>query len=136
MEQSDKKEYEIGYITSSEEGGKAVAKILTGMGAEVSFEAPLAKVALAYPIKKHASAYFGYSYFNATPDIISSVRDSLKMKPEVLRSLIMTPPTNKRNVAEESSAAPRVRPVVRTHEPRTAPLSNEALEKKIEEILK
>ena len=99
---------------------------------------------LAYQIKKENEAYFGYLHFLANTDKIKNISDDLKLNQKVLRFLIITPPITKMM----RMATPRI--IKKTFQPRavermeikkpspapTATLSNEALEKKLEEILK
>lgn len=138
--EKDKKHYELAYLAKSEDAAREVTEMVKSIGAEVSFEAPLSKLPLAYPVKKEKAAHFGYLHFISAPDLIADLDRSLKTLPSVLRFLIITPPFVKAQGRSErtfSAGAPRTKSAApRMSQPKPAPLSNEALEKKIEEILK
>lgn len=128
MDKDDKKEYEIAFLLVSPEKEEGVAKILQDNEAEIFHQKSVNKINLAYPIKKHDSAYFGFYHFRASRDGISKIRETLRLNSDVLRFLIVTPPIE--------AAAPQPipsRPVRKQPEP---VLSNEALSEKLEEILK
>lgn len=139
METEGKKQYETAFLLKEESGVHDVVKSLKTRSAEIIFEGPVEKIDLAYKIKKESSAYFGYLHFEAAPEDVKSLNDDLRNKDSVLRFLIVTPPFVK------SKARPSPRMILKTPaEPRIekrrqpAPLpllSNEALEKRIEEIL-
>ncbi len=135
----DTKEYEIGFLATEETGAQAVLKALNQHKAEILLEGPVEKIALAYPINRQTSAYFGYIHFRTSPSEMPGLRKDLDIQSLVLRSLIITPPFVKPKPRWETKA--RMKPttsaaVTPELAPSTAPLSNEALEKKIEEILK
>ncbi len=142
MEPKDKKEYELAFLLA-EEGGKAdVLKALQGVKGEVHTEGTVQKIALQYQIKKHTSAHFGYVQFSAEPDAIAGLDKELKRTPSVIRFLIITPPFMKqrpRSAMPMSSMRGRApRPTTSEREPKPQPpqaISNEALEKKSEEIM-
>lgn len=125
MNEENKKDYEIAFVLISQEAAKEVVDILSQHQAEVFYQSPLVDLKLAYPIKKHVSAQFGFFQFRAGADVIEKIKNVLALNPNVLRSLIITPPGKL-----VSNAQPR-------QERKPAPiLSNEALEQTIEEILK
>ncbi len=134
----DKKEYELSFVLADETGVSEVDQVLARYGAEVSFRSPVTLIRLAYPIKKHESAYFGFVYFTVLPDAPAKIRGSLALAPKVLRSIMITPPMRQpvrepreaRGIKREEAVIPAPAP-----KPETA-VSNEALEKKLEEILK
>jgi ribosomal protein S6 len=139
--EKDKKNYELAYLAKNEEAAHEVSEMVKSVGAEVSFEAPLTKLPLAYPVKKEKAAHFGYMHFISDPGLIADLDRSLKTLPSVLRFLIITPPFVKSQGRSErpasSGSAPRAKfATPRMSQPKPTPLSNEALEKKIEEILK
>jgi ribosomal protein S6 len=93
---------------------------------------------LAYPIQKENYAFFGFTHFEGDPAAIGDLKNDLKLNPQVLRYLIITPPFVKKSAWKKSgpskSQLEETRPVP---PPAEEPiLTNEALEKKIEEILK
>lgn len=132
-DEDDKKEYELSFLSKTEEGPRQVLDIIKNQGGEISFESPVNKITLAYKIEKESAAFFGYIFFSALPRDIKPIDDSLKLKGDILRFLIITPPFAKNK--PKAALAPRVRPSRPQAEKPAQPLSNEALEKKIEEIL-
>lgn len=138
MDQEDniKKEYELAFLVNEETDAPGIVAALKAAGAEVHLEGPVRKTALAYEIKKQASAYFGFVQFAMDPAAAKALEGSLSLRPEVLRSMLITPPSAKEKPYPQT-AAPQ-RPSAKPYEPKAATpvLSNEALEKKIEEILK
>lgn len=135
MEEDIKKEYELAFLVKEEGEAPGLATAIKDMGAEILLEGPVRRTALAYEIKKENSAYFGFVQFIAEPDVAKSMETALNLRPEILRFMIITPPSA-REKTQPSTAAPQ-RPGAKPYEPKTASptLSNEALEKKIEEIL-
>ena len=85
VEEKDKKEYELAFIVKTEVDVQDVMKSLKDAGAEVSFEGPVNRIALAYPIKKEDSGLFGYACFNLLPEKISGLSQELRIKVGVLR---------------------------------------------------
>ena len=138
METPDKKDYEISFLAREEAGAHEVLRTVSRLGGEVIFEGPLERIALAYKIEKEISAYFGYFHFRFSPDGMKSLRHELETSKSVLRFLIIHPPLTKTKprlvprVRQQPSSAPA--PVEAKRMP-SLPLSNEALERKIEEIL-
>ncbi|MFH1246620.1 MAG: 30S ribosomal protein S6 [Candidatus Liptonbacteria bacterium] len=143
MEQAEKRSYEIGFVTRDAEAISALLESLKRYGAEITLEGPIEQIPLAYKIKKQTQAQFGYVHFLMDPAQIAVVNDELERAEGVLRFLIITPPFMKQKsrmmpqdmnrpavphrAAAETLAEKKPAPV--------SPLSNEALEKKIEEIL-
>ena len=126
MADENKKEYEIGFILKNSEAEKELAGVLTQQEAEVTYKSPVTEVRLAYPIKKHQTAQFGFYYFKANPEVISKLNQVLGLNQNVLRFIIVTPPvkTQQQTAYRQEKKAPA--PIV----------SNEALSEKLEEILK
>jgi ribosomal protein S6 len=146
----DKKEYELGVLVETEDDLAGVVAILRTHNAEMVSEPRAKKLALAYPIEKHKEAFFASCNFKAFGDEVKALEKDLKMKPEVIRSLIIhamefSQPSErptasmgamKRRPASSSSSRPTPSASAPEPRPSSQPLSNEALEKKIEEILK
>ncbi len=139
--ESEIKEYEVGFLTREEQGKAAVRDLLLRHGGEIYFEGPFEKTPLAYPIKKESSAWFGYFHFKADSAEMPLIQKDLRDETAVLRSLLLTPPFAKRE-PRMMAPRPRMKGSVPTgpapaekRRPEGLPLSNEALEKKIEEIL-
>lgn len=127
------KEYEISFILKNDDQAP-ILKALKDKNFVILKEMPLTKVKLSYPIKKENQAYFGYVNFKGQPGLIADLSAGLKMLPEALRFLVITQPIVKKT--GESGFSSRRRFIKKEVISAPAVLSNEALEKKIEEILK
>lgn len=133
MDEVELKDYEISFLLGQEKDVEDVLKLLKSEEAEIIFEGTLKKISLAYKIKKQSEAYFGYLHFRMPKDKVKLLEKDLLTASTILRSLIITPPFV------------RPKPEPRARQQRTAPaappaqvgmpLSNEAIERKIEEIL-
>jgi len=138
--ESNKKDYEISFLAKEESGLSEVQKTLVRAGAEVTMTGPLERIVLAYKIEGEVSAYFGFFHFASEPANIKDIEHDLTANSTVLRSLIVTPPFVK---TRSRGLGPKPKGPVPTEETQperqapvaSGPLSNEALEKKIEEIL-
>lgn len=134
----DKKEYELAFLIKEEGELPAVLDSIKRHGAEISLEGPLKNLSLAYKIKKQTSAIFGYCHFQLEPENLSALDHDLRMNSPIIRFLVITPPFSKaKSSPSRISARSRISPSKSEDVPAksTLPLSNEALEKKIEEIL-
>ncbi|MEK7192388.1 MAG: 30S ribosomal protein S6 [Patescibacteria group bacterium] len=139
----DKKDYELSYLLISPEAEAEVLKLLAQTGAEVVSKKEPAVLQLSYLIKKQQSAHFGYVQFKGVPSELKSLRESLRLNAAVLRFLLVsyTPIKRERMPIQDLSAAapkptqnePAPRPIIPQSE---GPLTNEALEKTLEQILK
>ncbi len=136
---ADKREYELSFLLKSKDAEASLETLLKQYEAEISFKGPVIETRLAYPIKKQSQAYFGYMHFQVLPENAEKIMHSLKLNAAVLRALLVTPPIKRAEKAPRSSedrqlkAKPaEVAPVV----PKNGALTNEALEEKLEEILK
>ncbi|MDP2598378.1 MAG: 30S ribosomal protein S6 [Candidatus Liptonbacteria bacterium] len=144
-EKSDKKEYELSVLLREEGSVKGVLKLLTQHGAEIKEEGQLRKIQFAYPVDHVAQGYFGFLKVSSLPAEMKSLEKDLRTENGILRSLIVALPTGKKANAEVSrlpsrrperpGPASRRPSVPATEAPVRKPLSNEAIEKKIEEIL-
>ena len=145
-EDKDKKEYELGTLLKSESDLAGVVKFATDHGAELVGESHAKRVALSYEIDGITEATFAYFNFRAHGDEVKAMEQDLNNRPEILRSLLViaTPPNEHHSPlnALPGSLPRRGRPLrapsseSAAAKPVSQPLSNEALEKKIEEILK
>lgn len=141
MEDKEKKEYEISFLVRQEEEAKEVASALKRHGAEISYEGPLNKIHLAYPIKRETNAHFGFFWFFAAPEAIAQVEHDLRLSKEVLRFLVVVNPVKKstpekREVREVHKVSPPATMAPVAALPKEKELTNEDLERKLEEILK
>lgn len=130
------KQYEISFLLRSEEDAAVLVKKLSDLGAEISSEGPIERINLAYPIKRETAAYFGYVNFNAKPEVVKGINDSLGLEPKVMRFLIITPPIAKMVPRRTDFHHEAEQVVVDSAKPKVESLSNAELEKKLEEILK
>lgn len=140
--ETNKKAYEIAFLSPLEAGHEEVVKLLVREGGEIVKEGPIEKIALAYPIEKHVSAYFGYLHFMMEPLNAKNLEHDLTTNNSILRYLIITPPfepQKPRSMGRPRGAKVQSQESAPTAEKKSPasslPLSNEALEKKIEEIL-
>lgn len=130
------KQYEISFLAKEESALPELLKFLKEEGAEITFEGSLRPLELSYPIRKETRAHFGFFHFRALPEKLKPIEEHLRTYAGVLRYLIVTPP-----FARTSESPMRVRPKREAEEYRAPvsrpplPLSNEELEKKIDEIL-
>jgi ribosomal protein S6 len=114
LETLDKKEYELSVILAEEIGADAVLKAVSAItengGIEVVSKETKA-VELAYPIKKHRSAFLLSLILKMAPANTIILAAALRFMPEVLRSLTITPPIKKavinRKPTRDYSDAPR-----------------------------
>lgn len=135
----DKKAYEISLLAKEEAAFNQLATLIKQHGGEIALEPQVKRINLAYEIKKENSAHFGFLHFLMNPEEAHLLGKELQNNPVILRFLLITPPFTKAKPSSRPSKAPRA-PVskpfpesVSNHQ--SLPLSNEALEKKIEEIL-
>ncbi|MEK7593525.1 MAG: 30S ribosomal protein S6 [Patescibacteria group bacterium] len=138
--EKEQKNYEIGFLTRTEDDKNEIIKVLEGQKASIAKSGSLSRIKLAYPIQKEPSAYFDYFIFSALPEAIEKISQSLKLNLKILRFLIVTPPAiGIQKPAPRFRKAVLPKPVVKKPAVEKIPLqqvSNEMLEKKLEEILK
>lgn len=146
---TDKKHYEIGFLLKAEDKKADLAKMLKAQGAEITEESPVSGIKLAYPIEKENFAYFGFVRFLAEPSALKELDYEAKNNPDILRHIIVVYPAEKIIKArrerrpfsgEERPSrepqAPKASPSPAPRKPRKIEsLTNEDLEKKLEEIL-
>ena len=149
-EDKDKKEYELALLIKNEDNLPGVLAMVAKHNGEGASEPRAKRLQLAYEIKKMNEAVFVYFTFKAFGDDIKALEHELNSKAEVLRFMVIASPApaerapsampyERRSSASSSSTsrAPRAASAPSEAKP-SAPrsLSNEALEKTIEEILK
>lgn len=135
--EKDHAAYEVSFLLKDDGAVKAVADLLRRLGAEITSEGPVERIPLAYRIKKETTALFGYFHFKAVPGVIPQIREELRVHPSVLRALVITPPLTKSRPKMTPRSAKVAVPPPPPEPPKDAltSLTNEALERKIEEIL-
>ncbi len=139
------RDYEIALLLPQEELLPNILSVLGQHKIEIKSEGQVKKIRLAYEIGGAKEAYFVFFHASAFPDSVKLLEANLKSNMQVLRFLILRLFTSKieRDEAAKRFARPSFRPSPRRSAgtPPTAEsrqpsvLSNEALEKKIEEIL-
>lgn len=139
------KEYEIAFLTKEEDGAQAIRKSAEDFGFSITNPGEIRHITLAYPIEKEQGAWFGYFRFSASPEAIKGFSDELSLESVCLRHLIVSDPPQKsverpmrptpikRTQAKESLSPQSEAP---EQKPQTDMVTNEELEKKLEEILK
>ena len=147
-EEKDKKEYELALLLNSEDDLAGVIKLVGTHNAESLSEPRAKRLQLAYEIKKHTEAVFVYFTFKMFGDDMKALEHELNTHADVLRFMVIAspapaertatsamPPREERRPRSNSYAAPAATPSEAPRPAPSKPLSNEALEKKIEEIL-
>ena len=129
----EKRKYELAFILKVEDAS-VISQSLANREFTILNENPLEKVRLAYPIKKEDYAYFGYFHFEGELAALKNLRADLKLKPEVLRYLIISPPFIKKP-AWRKAAPVKLPEEIKFTPPAESGLTNEALEKKIKELV-
>lgn len=133
------REYELSFLLRTEDEYGEIRKVLAQGEAKITFESPLARKELAYEIGGERHAYFGFLYIILSPQSVLSVNRALGLRNDILRFLIVTPPIAKFKERKPAGGR-RISQHTVPFKPREqkmadAPLSNEEIEKKIEEIL-
>lgn len=130
-EDKEFKSYEVAFLVKTEEAAGGVFKLVESYGGEFMGEPQVRPMALAYEVGGVRQAYFCVCQTKLPIGEAKNLENSFRTHKEVLRFLVILLP----------KAAPagkgRVRPVKPSVPEKKEPatLSNEALEKKIEEIL-
>lgn len=139
------KKYEIGFVAKDEKGGDDINKLLASHKCEIAESGNLERIKLAYPIKKEIVGYFSYFHFLAEPLVIEKIKGELNLNPNILRFIVITPPAQKQQafaikteIRRKTFVSKDIEHKVEYKKPSAPPiaLTNEALEKKLEEILK
>jgi ribosomal protein S6 len=147
-EEKDKKEYELALLLNSEDDLAGVIKLVGAHNAEGITEARAKRLQLSYEIKHHTEAVFVYFTFKMFGDDMKALEHELNTRADVLRFMVIAspapaertatsamPPREERRPRSNSYAAPTAPSETPKPMAPSKPLSNEALEKKIEEIL-
>jgi|GEM_PF-1824979 len=124
-------QFEVNVLVK-EESTEAIMRILKAHGAEVLSEKPIQKIRLSYDIKKQQYAFFVTLEISIPKDKESEIRKDLSLDEKIIRLLITEKKEKKgaeRRVSDASKKPSRLKSAIQ------AMLPNEALERKIEEIL-
>ncbi|MCX7615828.1 MAG: 30S ribosomal protein S6 [Patescibacteria group bacterium] len=137
MEEENKKQYEISFLLESEEDLKVIEEKINFFKGEILERGELKRINLAYPIAKRNEALFGFLKFLAEPATIDDLSKELRLEGRILRFLIVIDifpkvSQTKEKKPPEKQKAPKVK-----EKPAVTPkvITNEELEKKLEEIL-
>lgn len=128
--------YEIAFVLKDKDAEAELKRLIEAHGVNIEYSHPLIDIRLSYPISKQMSGFFGFYQGTMEPSVVHSLKEKLGLFPSVLRFLIVTPPPRPMNVPQESSAPARAESPKPASQSSPAILSNEALEEKLEEILK
>ena len=130
--------YEISTILK-EESPALIKKNLEKVGASITSESEPTKLRLAYQIKKETMGFFTVIKFELAPNMIQKLNSELNLEKDILRFFV----SKVEKVSEDnrmSGGKGEGKPYLSTRTPRKPRenniLSNEDLEKKIEEIMK
>ena len=142
--EKDGKNYEIAFLVKSEGDIPGVVSFLKQHNAEILTEPRAKNVVLAYEIKKNKEAVFVHCAFKAVGADAKNLEKDLSVGDLTIRSLIVSLPKSSRTDEAVHDRAPERRtkpthsasPYPEVKLPSSRTLSNEALTKKIEEILK
>ncbi|MBI4034153.1 MAG: 30S ribosomal protein S6 [Candidatus Brennerbacteria bacterium] len=129
--------YEASFILK-EEDTSSVKAIFFRHGAEISGDENPGKIRLAYPVKNTEYGYFSSFRFSAPSENLKKIFDDLKLEEGVFRYLITKAIASKTEAREEGKTPGAAAVYKKQEEPKHHPepvLTNEELEKKIEEIL-
>ena len=137
-ENEEKKFYEIGFVFDAEDNRAEVIKLIKDLEGEILKEGEVFKIRLAYLIKKQSSGVFSFLQFFLKPENLTSLKKTLKLNPSILRFLVIKLKEKEgkmiqKGKKEEKARFISVEPVIQKA---VDALSNEELEKKIEEALK
>ena len=138
-ETKDKRTYELALLVKSDDDAARTADLIKQYNGEAVAEPRARKIALAYKIKGNLEAVFVSTLFRALPEDAKQLEHDLGMRQEVIRSMVLAAPAQSEAQPSAAPAFPGAKRGRFSSEPRPAPprpLSNEALEKKIEEILR
>lgn len=132
--------YELTFLVK-EENSSFLKEELAKIGANLLNERQLQKIKLAYPIKKEAYGFLGAVVFTLSPAAVAGLEAALKLRPQILRYSLSHAIMNADKTVPEVGAYNKIReerkrPIfvrepVKNFEP---VLTNEALEKKIDEL--
>ena len=132
----DTKEYELGFLLKDEQGITAILALLNKLSCNVSFQSDIRRMTLAYPIKKETGALFGFILFSGMPDVIHELNHELQLESGVLRFIIIANPPARDTHPLTDYTTRRVSEKKQGEEqPAADTVTNEDLEKKLEEIL-
>jgi ribosomal protein S6 len=136
-----KKEYDLALLLKGEDDVAPVLALVGQHNGEGASEPRAKRLQLAYEIKGNTEAVFAYFTFKMFGDDAKAFEHDLSTRPGIIRFMVIASPAPAERAAvsplpsrEERHPRPTISPEAsKPSVPK--PLSNEALEKKIEEIL-
>jgi ribosomal protein S6 len=96
---------------------------------------PVKKI-LAYPIKKSGQAYLGYLKFQIDAEKLTNLEKKLKSEGKIIRYLVLAKKSRKTEKAPRRMAKKFISPIIKAEVPKKEKAELEAIEQKLEEILK
>lgn len=130
------KEYELSFWLKDEGGLSKIKSLMSQFSLAPTLVSETRKMPISYPIKKETSGFFGYIHFLGTPESVRSFTHDLQVENDCLRFFISS------HLVKPSEEREARRPIVerkapQREEPKPADtITNEELERKLEEILK
>jgi ribosomal protein S6 len=136
------KEYELSVLLKDEAGLENVREILRTAGLDIMDQTELKHITLAYPIKKETMAYMTTMRCVTQPNVdLKEMRKHLEVSPQCLRFLLIAHPivpvvhVPRAHDAAREPRPHQVVPTTQDEQHKGEVVSNEELEKKLEEIL-
>ncbi len=141
-QEKEAREYEVAFLVRDEAAAQEISKKAAQYGSVVT-QGALKHLAFAYPVEKEGSGYFGFLRIQTMPESAAQLEKDFQLTQSILRLLVLRMPVRKEKSGRTFSAGPSSvvkprrapRPMHAESNAPGAPLTNEALEKKIEEIL-
>jgi ribosomal protein S6 len=136
-EDIDQKDYELAFLVKEEEDSREVLKLISQHKMGIRSDGPIKKIDLAYPIKHHRQAFFGYFRIFGEPAGAKLLEQDLRSNKVIIRFLLIALSSQKavvEEMAKRSTPKMAAKRFIGAKEKQPV-LSNEALEKKIEEML-
>lgn len=139
------KEYEIAFLVKEEQDAQNIKQDALRFEFSITEQGETKRITLAYPIEKEQGAWFGFFRGTATPEAIKKFSEELSLNASCIRQMIISNPPQKTVERPMRPSSGTQRPMIRKQE---APqkeipaqtsgdiVTNEELEKKLEEILK
>lgn len=135
--QDERKLYEITVLGAAEDFLQPKA-LIGKFGGVIEEEKPQGKVRFAYPLKKQSYGFLGFFKVKLAPQSVGQLSGELKLDDSVFRFLVHTPHAGVGTFAATRPQRPTFRRDGVNAKPKSnvpPALTNEAIEKKIEEIL-
>ena len=135
-EEKDTKKYELAFWLKDETDFSKIKSIMDDLGLQIYNTSELRHLQFAYPINKLTSGYFGFVHFEGSPENVASLGHSMKVENVSLRYIISKNPIKKMELREMRRPMPEKKSEKPVEQKTSDVVTNEELEKKLEEILK